>query len=75
MMASTIRGLSQLTLRSLAIDIHQDRADLCGGELDRGPFGTVRGPDPDAITLGDAAVEQAAGYAIDVGIELGPGVA
>ena len=55
------------------VDVDQDRADLGGGVLGEGPLGAVRGPDPDAVALGDARGQEAEGEGVDFGVQ--PGVA
>ena len=51
------------------VDVDQDRADLGGGVLGEGPLGAVRRPDPDAVALGDARVEEAEGERVDFGVQ------
>ena len=51
------------------VDVDQDRADLGGGVLGEGPLGAVRRPDPDAVALGDARVEEAEGEGVDFGVQ------
>ena len=51
------------------VDVDQDGADLGGGELGQHPLGVVGGPDADVLAFLDADGHQAAGDALDLGVE------
>ena len=55
------------------VDVDQDGADLGGRVLDDGPLGSVRRPDPHAVTLGDTPADQAPRDDVDLIVEFAVG--